>query len=53
MGCAPQPTGVEEIFYEPNNTKLGDEAEMLSILIEKYEDEFYPIEAPDPIELRK
>jgi len=24
--------------------------EVLSILIEKYEDEFYPIDAPDPIE---
>ena len=31
----------------------GDEAELLSILIEKYEDEHYPIEAPDPIEAIK
>ncbi len=28
----------------------GDEIELLSILIEKYEREHYPIEAPDPIE---
>jgi HTH-type transcriptional regulator/antitoxin HigA len=28
----------------------GDEAELLSILIEKFEDDFYPIESPDPIE---
>ncbi|MEO1256360.1 MAG: helix-turn-helix domain-containing protein, partial [Bacteroidota bacterium] len=27
--------------------------EVLSILIEKYEDEHYPIEAPDPIEAIK
>ncbi|MFO7869628.1 MAG: helix-turn-helix domain-containing protein, partial [Bacteroidales bacterium] len=31
----------------------GDEAEILSILIEKYEDEYYPIESPDPIEAIK
>ena len=41
---------LEEIFHAPTNSKEGDEAEILSILIEKYEDENYPIEAPDPIE---
>ena len=41
---------LEDIFHEPSDTPLGDEAEILSILIEKYEDEHYPIEAPDPIE---
>lgn len=40
----------EDIFHAPINSKEGDEAEVLSILIEKYEDENYPIEAPDPIE---
>lgn len=44
---------LEEIFHAPSNTKEGDEAEVLSILIEKYEDEHYPIEAPDPIEAIK
>lgn len=44
---------LEEIFHAPANTKEGDEAEVLSILIEKYEDEHYPIEAPDPIEAIK
>ena len=43
----------EEIFHAPSDTKEGDEAEVLSILIEKYEDEHYPIEAPDPIEAIK
>ncbi len=43
----------EEIFHAPENSKEGDEAELLSLLIEKYEDEHYPIEAPDPIEAIK
>lgn len=37
------------IFHAPANTPEGDEAEVLSILIEKYEDEHFPIDAPDPI----
>ena len=41
---------LKEIFHAPINSIEGDEAEVLSILIEKYEDENYPIEAPDPIE---
>jgi len=41
---------LEAIFHAPVDSKEGDEAEVLSILIEKYEDEFYPIDAPDPIE---
>ena len=41
---------LEVIFDAPANTPDGDEAEILGILIEKYEDEHYPIEAPDPIE---
>ncbi|MBI9067734.1 MAG: helix-turn-helix domain-containing protein [Salinivirgaceae bacterium] len=44
---------LEEIFHAPTDSKEGDEAELLSILIEKYEDEFYPIGAPDPIEAIK
>ncbi len=44
---------LEEIFHSPINTVEGDEAEVLSILIEKFEDEHYPIEAPDPIEAIK
>ena len=41
---------LEEIFHAPVNSTEGDEAEVLSILIEKYEAENYAIEAPDPIE---
>jgi HTH-type transcriptional regulator/antitoxin HigA len=44
---------LEVIFDTPANTPDGDEAELLGILIEKYEDEHYPIEAPDPIEAIK
>jgi HTH-type transcriptional regulator/antitoxin HigA len=44
---------LEVIFDAPVNTPDGDEAEILSILVEKYEEEHYPIEAPDPIEAIK
>lgn len=44
---------LEVIFDAPADTPDGDEAEILGILIEKYEDEHYPIEAPDPIEAIK
>lgn len=44
---------LEEIFHAPIDSKEGDEADLLSLLIEKYEDEHYPIEAPDPIEAIK
>ncbi len=44
---------LETIFDAPAETPEGEEAELLSILIEKYEDEHYPIEAPDPVEAIK
>ncbi len=44
---------LENIFHASADSKEGDEAEILSILIEKYEDEHYPINAPDPIEAIK
>lgn len=44
---------LELIFHAPVNSDEGDEAEILSILIEKYEDEHYPIDTPDPIEAIK
>lgn len=44
---------LEKIFHAPADSKEGDEAEILTILIEKYEDEHYPIETPDPIEAIK
>lgn len=44
---------LELIFDAPIGTKEGDEAEILSLLIENHENEHYPIEAPDPIEAIK
>ena len=44
---------LEVIFDAPANSKEGDEAEILSILIDNYENEHYPIDSPDPIEAIK
>lgn len=44
---------LEVVFDAPAETKEGGEAEILSLLIENYENEHYPIEAPDPIEAIK
>jgi len=44
---------LKNIFHAEIDTAEGDEAEVLSILIEKYEDEHYPIGMPDPIEAIK
>ena len=44
---------LELIFDAPANSKEGDEAEILSMLIDNFENEHYPIEAPDPIEAIK
>lgn len=44
---------LEIIFDAAINTQEGDEAEILSLLIENYENEHYAIESPDPIEAIK
>lgn len=44
---------LEVIFDAPIDTEEGDEAEILSLLIENYENDHYPVEAPDPIEALK
>lgn len=44
---------LEKVFDAPADTAEGDEAELLVLLIEKYEEEHYPIAAPDPIEAIK
>lgn len=44
---------LDAIFDAPENTPEGDEADLLSLLIESYENEHYVIEAPDPIEAIK
>lgn len=41
-----------ENAIEPNSSE-GEEMELLSLLVEKYEHEHYPIEAPNPIEAIK
>ena len=44
---------LETIFDAKKGSKEGDELEVLSIFIEKYEDKNFPIELPDPIEAIK
>jgi HTH-type transcriptional regulator/antitoxin HigA len=46
---------IEELIdIDPEKgSKLFDELEVLSLLISKYEDEHYPIEAPAPVEAKK
>ncbi len=44
---------LEVIFDAIEETHEGDEAELLTILIEKYEEKHYPILPPDPLEAIK
>lgn len=44
---------LETIFDAQPGTPDGDELEVLGILIDKYEQEHYPIDYPDPIEAIK
>ena len=44
---------LELIFDSKKGSDNGDELEILRILIEKYEDEHFPIGFPDPIEAIK
>lgn len=44
---------LELIFDAPANSIEGEEAEIVSLLIEDYENNHYAIEAPDPIEAIK
>jgi len=44
---------LEVIFDASPNSNEGDEAEILTMLIDNYENQFYPIAAPDPIEAIK
>ena len=46
-------TRLEKIFDSPTDSLEGDEAEILSLIIENYENQHYSIEAPDPIEAIK
>lgn len=44
---------LEDIFDAGPGSPEGDELEVLGILIDKYEQEHYPIDYPDPIEAIK
>ena len=43
----------ELLFDATIGTAEGDDAEILALLIDEYENTHYPIEAPDPIESYK
>ena len=44
---------LEVIFDAPIGTTESDEADVLALLVDEYEKQHYPIEAPDPIEAIK
>lgn len=44
---------LEVIFDSAANTIEGDQADQLSMLIDNYENQYYPIETPNPIEAIK
>lgn len=44
---------LEMVFDAPIGTPESDEADVLGLLINEYENKYYPIEAPDPIEAIK
>ncbi|HAM88833.1 MAG: hypothetical protein US83_C0006G0069 [Candidatus Falkowbacteria bacterium GW2011_GWC2_38_22] len=44
---------IEKIWDVKGNAQINDELEILSVLIEKYEEEHYTILPPDPIEAIK
>jgi HTH-type transcriptional regulator/antitoxin HigA len=44
---------LEKVFDAKRGTPLGEELEILALLIDQYEKEHFPIDAPDPIEAVK
>lgn len=44
---------LDVIFDAPMGSSEGNEAEIIELLIEKYEDEKFPMDEPDPIEAIK
>jgi len=44
---------LEVIFDAPIGTSDSDEADVLALLVDEYEKQHYPIDAPDPIEAIK
>lgn len=41
---------LDKLFDAKIGTPESDEADILALLIDNYENQYYPIEAPDPIE---
>ena len=41
---------MNEIFHAKEGAPESEELDLLALVLEKYEEEHYPIEAPDPIE---
>lgn len=41
---------MNEIFHAEEGTPEGKELDLLALILEKYEEDHYPIEAPDPVE---
>ena len=44
---------LDRIFDAPTGSAESDEADVLTLLIDYYENQHYPIEAPDPVEAIK
>ncbi len=44
---------IEELWGAKRNTEKGDELDVLLLLVEKYEEEHYPIPPSDPVEAIK
>ena len=44
---------VDELWGAKRNTEKGDELDVLMMLVEKYEEEHYPIPPSDPVEAIK
>ena len=44
---------LDRIFDTPTGSAESDEADVLTLLIDDYENQHYPIEAPDPVEAIK
>lgn len=44
---------IDELWGEKRNTEKGDELDVLMLLVEKYEEEHYPMPPSDPIEAIK
>lgn len=41
---------IERLFEAVPNTPEGDRLEVLTMLVEAYEEQHYPISSPDPVE---